>query len=527
MSIELTDDLAPLGAFPLIEDVYIKGGYSAVADLTARDAIPTLNRKVGMQVRVVSTSESWVLGPGITNLDWTLNAGGSTLPEILNIGDIAEWNDYPAPGTENAQRNAVAWAPDAIAFVALDFNTPSGAIYSEDGVVWLPGSLPSTAVTERWRSVTPGPGATICAVAHGVSSGFEVMTSTDAVTWVSQAAATTGLSWNGIAWSPDLTLFVAVGNANGTGQNIMTSPDGVTWTNRSEPVGFTGTELWVAVVWAAPSLAVPTGQFLAVSDAGLGRTMQSLDGITWTEAGVIPEAYCSTVAWNGTLFVVGSNSGVYTSPDAATWTSQPSSTTFNSLGKYYTMVWAAELSLFVAGGNSSREVAISKDGITWYSRVIHSPGDNYPQGMAWSPTLRAFAAGGDATSATMLVSRYFHPRFSNPREVQWVTTDATSTGIGLDFAHEREMVVFGRVVVVATCKASGEVAAFEYRCVFLSDSINDLQGSLPVQLLYSQQDNPAWVCTLYRDSFSFVVTVQGVAATEIQWKAVVEVISHG
>ena len=454
----------------------------------------------------------------------TVDIPGETLDSILRIVDVAEWNEFPAPGTDGARRYAVAWAPDAIAFVALDFNTPSGAIYSEDGVEWLPGKLPATAITEKWRSVVAGPGSTICAVANAVSSGFEVLTSTDATTWVSQAAATTGLSWNALAWSTDLSLFAAVGNANGT-DNIMTSPDGLAWTNRTEPGGFGGVDAWSAIVWAAPSIAVPTGQFLAVSQGGTGRTMKSLDGVTWTAAGVLADVDAHAVAWNGTLFAVATDSGIYTSPTAVTWTLQPTSTAFTTLHAYYTMVWAAELGLFVAGGDSSEEIAVSKDGITWYSRITHAPGDNYPQGMAWSPTLRAFASGGDATSATMLVSR--PPKALNPRETQWVTTDATSTDISLDFAHAKETVVFGRVVVLATCKASGEIAAFEFRCVFLCGVTNNLENNLPVQLLYSQQDNPAWVCTLYRDAFSFVVTVQGVAATEIQWKASFEVISHG
>jgi hypothetical protein len=253
--------------------------------------------------------------------------------------------------------------------------------------------------------------------------------------------------------------------------------------------------------------------------------MKSLNGTAWTQAGTVADANAHCVAWNGTLFAIGTDSGVYTSTDAASWTLQSSSTTFDTLHSFYTMVWAAELGLFVAGGDSSEEVAVSKDGITWYSRITHAPGDNYPQGMAWSPTLRAFASGGDATSATMLVSR--PPKALNPRETQWVTTDASSTAISLDFAHAKEMVVFGRVVVVATCKASGDHAAFEFRCVYLSDITNTLAGTLPVQLLFSQQTDPVWVCTLNRDSFSFVLTVQGAAATRIEWKALVEVISHG
>jgi hypothetical protein len=503
----------------ILEDVRVNLGVGGGGTQTVKDEGVT-------QSTLVTTFD--FTGAGVTasgaGATATVNIPGETLDSILRIVDVAEWNDFPAPGTDNAQRYAVAWAPDAVAFVALDYNTPSSAIYSEDGVEWLPGTLSPDAITEQWRAVAAGPGSTICAVASAVSSGFEVMTSTNAITWTSQAAATPGLDWNAIAWSPDLLLFAAIGDANGA-DNIMTSPDGVTWTNRAEPGGFGGVEEWSSIVWAAPSIGVPTGQFLAVSWSGTGRTMKSLDGITWTAAGVLPEADAHAIAWNGTLFAVATDTGIYTSPTAVTWTLQPTSTAFATLNAYYTMVWAEELGLFVAGGDSSEEIAISQDGITWYSRIIHSPGDNYPQGMAWSPALRCFASGGDATSASMLVSR--PSKAINPREIQWVTTDATSTDISLDFARTRETVVFGRVVVVAVDKGGGDYATFEFRCVFYVDLSNSLSGNLPVQLLYTQQTDPAWTCTLYRDAFSLVLTVQGAAATEIQWKASFEVISHG
>jgi hypothetical protein len=69
--IGLTDILESLGDFPIVEDIDFKGGYRAVADVTARNAIPASARKVGMLVRTVATNEVWVLGPGITNSDWT------------------------------------------------------------------------------------------------------------------------------------------------------------------------------------------------------------------------------------------------------------------------------------------------------------------------------------------------------------------------------------------------------------------------------------------------------------------------
>ena len=72
MSIGVTDIIVPLGSFPVAEDSDLKGGYRPVADVTARDAIPANSRKAGMLVRTQSTGDTWVLGAGLTNGDWTL-----------------------------------------------------------------------------------------------------------------------------------------------------------------------------------------------------------------------------------------------------------------------------------------------------------------------------------------------------------------------------------------------------------------------------------------------------------------------
>jgi len=74
MSIGVTDIIAPLGSFPALEDVNLKGGYQTSPSTVDRDAIPASNRKVGMTVYTIATSETWILGPGITNGDWSLTA---------------------------------------------------------------------------------------------------------------------------------------------------------------------------------------------------------------------------------------------------------------------------------------------------------------------------------------------------------------------------------------------------------------------------------------------------------------------
>jgi len=85
MSIGVTDIIAPLGVFPALEDISLKGGYQTVANVTARDAIATNQRKVGMQVYTVATAQLWVLYPGITNGDWSVSVSGAVVTSTAPV----------------------------------------------------------------------------------------------------------------------------------------------------------------------------------------------------------------------------------------------------------------------------------------------------------------------------------------------------------------------------------------------------------------------------------------------------------
>jgi hypothetical protein len=64
------------------DDQYGKGGFRAVADLTARDAITAERRVEGMWVKVLSEDKVYTLSGGITNGDWleqTMGGGGVAL----------------------------------------------------------------------------------------------------------------------------------------------------------------------------------------------------------------------------------------------------------------------------------------------------------------------------------------------------------------------------------------------------------------------------------------------------------------
>lgn len=79
-------------------------------------------------------------------------------------------------------------------------------------------------------------------------TGTLCMTSPNGTTWTLQntpgLTTSGGRSWYGIAWSPKLQLFVAVGTATES-ISIMTSPDGVSWTGRGAPNDVD----WRSVIW--------------------------------------------------------------------------------------------------------------------------------------------------------------------------------------------------------------------------------------------------------------------------------------
>lgn len=80
-----------LDQYPTHEDTLGKGGYSSVVDLTARDAISTLRRKVGMMVYVGSDGKTYQLQGGVDNSNWNefiSGTGGTTAQEELVVTAI-------------------------------------------------------------------------------------------------------------------------------------------------------------------------------------------------------------------------------------------------------------------------------------------------------------------------------------------------------------------------------------------------------------------------------------------------------
>lgn len=270
--------------------------------------------------------------------------------------------------------------------------TPTPSPINQGGLVWVSRNA---AATSTWQSVSWSTKAEIfAAVAVSASgSGNRIMTSADGITWTLPAQPTTVMSHYSVTYSPELDMFVSVGN------NIATNSVGNGgWFNRSSGVVLANN--WTAVTWS-PSL----GMFVAVAQSGTGpRSMYSTDGVTWNSGvttNIPTTALWQGIAWSpslGMFVAVGQNNGtqnVMTSTDGINWTLRTSGQT-GSTDVWKSITWSESLGKFVAVGTASEANQIcsltSNDGITW--EINKSPWPYHANqnwyDISWSPELELF-----------------------------------------------------------------------------------------------------------------------------------------
>ena len=214
-----------------------------------------------------------------------------------------------------------------------------------------------------------------------LSSGEEAVK-----TWNGQ---TSGSSWRGICWSPELRIFVAIA-LNGT--RVMNSSDGINW------ITYAGAEnnTWWCVCWS-PELML----FVAVGENGVFRVMTSPNGKDWTGRSVGSYSLFS-VCWSAQLglFVAsGYNlNRIVTSKNGFDWNI---SVTAATTGNFYSICWSPELRLFVAIGNRTH-LLTSSDGIVWTFQSNLSLGW---KSICWSKELGIFVAVGDEGIKRVMTSQ--------------------------------------------------------------------------------------------------------------------------
>jgi len=157
------------------------------------------------------------------------------------------------------------------------------------------------------------------------SSGVQAVS-----TWTNRTFPIT-FQGQGICWSPELKLFVAVSDISSNTTNIATSPDGINWTIQTTPAG---TNSWKSVAWSKE-----LNLFTAVASGGIAnsnvcRIMTSPNGITWTQQTSNTVNNLRNILWSkelGQFVVVGFGSSsvdnpyrFQTSTDGITWTKRQS-----------------------------------------------------------------------------------------------------------------------------------------------------------------------------------------------------------
>jgi hypothetical protein len=183
---------------------------------------------------------------------------------------------------------AVVWANSLSKFVGLtQYNGATQYMTSPTGVSWTGGNVDS-GIDRKWTDLAWSEElGLLVGVSETSLSEEKIITSTNGTAWT-ERGATTIPNLYGVAWSPLLRLFVAVG-ANA----IYTSPDGTTWTSRTPP----DTRTWREIEWSHQLHA-----FVAISNSGTGnRSMYSTDGITWHSLTTPGDYAWLDIAWSSQL----------------------------------------------------------------------------------------------------------------------------------------------------------------------------------------------------------------------------------
>jgi hypothetical protein len=308
----------------------------------------------------------------------TANFGGSAFALPVPAGFTA-WNNGNPPAPLSPAGPLVVTAEA----VSGDHHK---AAYSLDGSTFTASGLTPhfpNGTPQGWGGLAFSPtlgsgyGRFVAVGQNGDSGNIGVMTSDDAgQSWTGRVCADGGNQWNGICWSPELNLFVAVAS---TGTNrVITSPDGIVWTGRTAAEA----NPWNDVAWS-PTL----GLFCAVATSGTHQVMTSPDGVMWT-----PQVHAnnglSSICWDGAnarfVSVSSANGGQFQwSSDAITWANVSVSSLIYSWWRIRT---DGAGNLLAVGGNSGQVAINAPNSLTSWTRTDGVGGiTSGMRGCCWSP----------------------------------------------------------------------------------------------------------------------------------------------
>jgi hypothetical protein len=327
---------------------------------------------------------------------WTAAASTST-PLVVGVYGIGyNGTMYVCVGNNNGS-SSVAYSYDGITWTT----TPTGSVLASTSNI--SGSV--SWDSNKW---------VICGSYSNLSAINFIYYSYDGINWIAStslnSAAGNGIVWNGNKFVITTTIPTS------SGTQIYTSNDGITWTvNSSNTFGNNAQ----ALAW---SINQPnSGQQLTnvaiqqptlALGAGTNSIAYSYDGISWRGLGkTIFTTSGQGACWNGKIWVAGGISSavgvIAYSYDGINWTIATQSIFTSAV---YSIAWNG--TVFVAAGQGTTNVlAYSYDGINWIASATRSSvamslarnvtwGQNYFVAVGSSTTFSV--VGGFASAGTTL-----------------------------------------------------------------------------------------------------------------------------
>lgn len=305
--------------------------------------------------------------------------------DIYVIGNGTGWAAEAAASVKAWQ--GICWSPTLNLFCAVAGGASTTNIMtSPTGITWTTRTGPTS---QGYVSICWSPYNQLFVAVPSTTTATTIATSPDGTTWTARTNADAAQAWSNVIWSAEVGLFVAVSTGGSTSQ-IQTSPDGITWTLRA-----TGTtDNWTALAYS-PDLSM----FVAL---GTSRVLYSRDGITWKNQAAT-NGVGNSLTWSASLgiFLAVVGAAINYSSDGITWTNQALALAPSLEG----VSWSPELGLFVAVGSPSvgtNAVVTSNNGSIW--SYVSVPEANMWRDVCFAPALNRFAAVSDTGTNRAMIN---------------------------------------------------------------------------------------------------------------------------
>jgi len=267
--------------------------------------------------------------------------------KVVALPKTVDWEIVNSPDDNNY--TSVCYSVQNKLFVGVCSSGSSRVITSVSGRKWSQ----NTGYAYSWFKICcgqPGGKDRFVAVSSN-AAGSKIMWSDDGFIWYLVTPPTTN-NLTGVTWGN--SLFVAVADS-GTDDRVITSPTGAVWTAR-DTTGLN--DNWQDITHY-------NKKFIAVSDFGTYRVMNSVDAINWTGR-ITPQYYqYRSVSGGGGKYVMvsqnaGTNNGALYSDDGDTWYEAYTPVANLRCVRFHNGVWV------VVGQGVGGITLISYDAKVWY-----------------------------------------------------------------------------------------------------------------------------------------------------------------